>query len=40
MDEEMSNYDSEAQKLADFIPANIKIGASLPTPSISGDDQA
>ena len=27
------------QKLAEFVPANTKIGASSPTPSIPGDDQ-
>ena len=35
----MNNYEDEAQKLADFVPANTKIGASSPTPSIPGDDQ-
>lgn len=39
MDDEMNNYEDEAQKLADFVPANTKIGASSPTPSIPGDDQ-
>ena len=27
------------QKLAEFVPANTKIGSSSPTPSIPGDDQ-
>ena len=31
----MNNYED----LADFVPANTKIGASSPTPSIPGDDQ-
>ena len=35
----MNNYEYEAQKLADFVTANTKIGASPPTPSIPGDDQ-
>ena len=35
----MNYYEDEAQKLADFVPANTKIGASSPTPSIFGDDQ-
>ena len=35
----MNNYEYEAQKLADFVTANTKIGASSPTPSIPGDDQ-
>ena len=35
----MNNYEDEAQKLADFVPANTKIGVSSPTPSIPGDDQ-
>ena len=35
----MNNYEDEAQKLADFVPANTKIGASSPTPSIPEDDQ-
>ena len=35
----MNNYEDEAQKLADFVPANTKIGASSPTLSIPGDDQ-
>ena len=39
MDDEINNYEDEAQKLADFVPANTKIGASSPTPSIPGDDQ-
>ncbi|ERL47481.1 Na+-H+ antiporter NhaD protein [Candidatus Micropelagos thuwalensis] len=35
----MNNYEDEAQKLADFVPANTKIGVSSPKPSIPGDDQ-
>ena len=35
----MNNYEDEAQKLADFVPANTKIGASSPIPSIPGDNQ-
>ena len=39
MDDEMNNYEDEAQKLVDFVSANTKIGASSPTPPIHGDDQ-
>lgn len=34
MEDEMNNYEDERKKLADFVPANTKIGASSPTPFI------
>ena len=39
MEDEMNNYEDERKKLADFVPANTKIGASSPTPFIPWDDQ-
>ena len=30
----MNNYEGKRKKLADFVPANTKIGASSPTPFI------
>ena len=35
MEDEMNNYEDGAQKLADFVPVNTKIGAFSPTPSIA-----
>ena len=35
----MNNYEDEAQKHADFIPANTKIGLFSITPTIPGDYQ-
>ena len=39
MDDEKKNSEDEAQKLADYISYDTKIGSSSPAPSIPGDDK-